>query len=259
VNLPNLAEIETCKYALNQHGVAKISTVLSDVQCANLGASISASARDSQSHSGGLRNLLAYAWCQSTITQLLAHSALRALLPPDAIAVQCNYFEKSSINNWAVAMHQDTIIPVAARVSRPALKGWSLKQGQHFVQAPSGVLEQMVAFRLHLDTCHVENGALRVVAGSHVRGILFSTQIAQATKDETNIVTCAAGVGDVWAMHPLVLHASSRATGAGCAVGDATAVTLPSRLNKRRVLHLVFAHAELPYGLNWPNANLAVK
>jgi ectoine hydroxylase-related dioxygenase (phytanoyl-CoA dioxygenase family) len=257
--MPHVAEIEACKHALYQQGIVKISSVLSDAQCTNLGTSISASACDSQSQSGGLRNLLAHDWCQSTITQLLARPALRALLPPSAIAVQCNYFKKSFANNWAVAMHQDTIIPVAARVNHPALKGWSLKQGQHFVQAPSAVLEQMVAFRLHLDTCYAENGALRVVTGSHRQGILFSTQIAQTTKDENIIVTCAAGMGDVWAMHPLVLHASSRVTDAGPAVVDAVAETLPSRINKRRVLHLVFAPPELPYGLSWPNACSAAK
>jgi hypothetical protein len=171
---------------------------------------------------------------------------LRSILPADAIAVQCNYFEKTDLNNWAVAMHQDTIIPVAARVAHPALKGWSIKHGQHFVQAPESVLEQMLALRLHLDDCSADNGALRIITGSHRHGILSTARIAALNEDQSRTITCTARMGDVWAMRPLALHASSR-VGAHFATNEMD----ESQHNKRRVLHFVFAPPNLPYGLAW--------
>ena len=38
------------------------------------------------------------------------------------------------------------------------------------VQPPAEVLEHMVSMRLHLDNCGEENGALRVIPGSHLHG-----------------------------------------------------------------------------------------
>ena len=90
----------------------------------------------------------------------------------------------------------------------------------------------MVTIRLHLDDCPAENGALRVIPGSHRRGQLPRDEIEASVNGEAQTVTALAG--DVLFMRPLLLHASSSATAP----------------RHRRVLHLEFAPTDLlPSGL----------
>jgi len=103
-----------------------------------------------------------------------------------------------------------------------------------YVQPPCGVMEQLVAVRLHLDPCCAEDGPVHVVPGSHLQGVI-SAQEAVAMRQYEQ--ACLAQVGDVLVMRPLLLHRSSKATGA----------------SRRRVLHFLFCPVELPHGLAWPN------
>lgn len=183
---------------------------------------------------GGTRSLLAQPWCAALARQLRADPVLASCLPPDHVAVQCNYFEKSARRNWLVSIHQDLSIPVARRVDEPSLRGWSEKEGTLFVQAPLSVLEQLVAVRLHLDDCGAADGPLRVVPGSHRRGIIASEDAAAARAAGLE-VEVTAHAGDVLALRPLLLHASSKGSGGG----------------RRRVLHMVFGPRALPHGLDW--------
>jgi ectoine hydroxylase-related dioxygenase (phytanoyl-CoA dioxygenase family) len=91
----------------------------------------------------------------------------------------------------------------------------------------------MLAVRIHLDDCNADNGALRVVPGSHKYGFLSDSQIQQFSK--TTAATCVAKRGDAILMRPLLLHSSSPAK-------------IPS---SRRVVHLEFAADELPSGVEW--------
>jgi ectoine hydroxylase-related dioxygenase (phytanoyl-CoA dioxygenase family) len=95
-------------------------------------------------------------------------------------------------------------------------------------------LEQVIALRLHLDDTPAENGALRVLPGTHKLGRLSNRKIALLRR-ETQEVVCAVPAGGAMLMSPLLLHASS--------ASDA-----PSR---RRVLHVEFSAALLPGGLKW--------
>ena len=102
------------------------------------------------------------------------------------------------------------------------------------MQPPMEILERMLTIRLHLDDCDSENGALRVLAGSHQSGRLSSTEIQELRQTQSEEV-CVVPAGGVLLMRPLLLHASS-----------------PSKtLRRRRVLHLEFACEELPRGLKW--------
>ncbi|SNS34286.1 Phytanoyl-CoA dioxygenase (PhyH) [Granulicella rosea] len=86
----------------------------------------------------------------------------------------------------------------------------------------------------HLDDCPAENGALRVLPGTHTAGKLNASQV-DAYVDKVEPVTCAAGPGDALVMRPLLVHASSA-----------------SALAKhRRVLHFDYAAASLPDGMDW--------
>jgi hypothetical protein len=153
------------------------------------------------------------------------------------VAVQCTYFEKSASRNWLVPIHQDLSIPVARRVDEPSLRGWSEKEGALFVQAPAELLAQLVAVRLHLDACGADDGPVRVLPGSHRLG-LIDPQAAVLMRSTGAEVTCEAEPGDALVMRPLLLHASSKATGR----------------SRRRVLHFVFGPRVLTHGLAWRQA-----
>jgi ectoine hydroxylase-related dioxygenase (phytanoyl-CoA dioxygenase family) len=105
------------------------------------------------------------------------------------------------------------------------------------VQPPVEVLDQLVAVRLHIDECGVDDGALKVVAGSHRHGRLADAD-AIALRDARGAVTCPVPRGGAMLMRPLLLHASSKATGA----------------SRRRVLHFLFGPRRLPLGLGWAHA-----
>src|SRR5262249_30460236 len=117
----------------------------------------------------GTRNLLSFDWCQTLVARL-RDSAIRDAIGDCDTAVQCTLFDKSPRHNWLVAPHQDLSIPVASRVQHSELRNWTRKEGQHFVQPPDALLRSLVAVRLHIDDCGVDNGPLRVVPGSHRNG-----------------------------------------------------------------------------------------
>ena len=168
----------------------------------------------------------------------LAHSqAVRALVEPVLgerfFPVRGILFDKIPGANWKVPWHQDVIIAVQKRVEVEGFGPWSMKADVLHVQPPAEVLEHMVSVRLHLDTCGEENGALRVLPGSHRHGRIPEEEIP--AMHETPEIVCAVGVGGALLMRPLLLHASS-----------------PSRVpGHRRVVHLDFASVQLPNGMRW--------
>ncbi len=168
----------------------------------------------------------------------LAHSeAVRALVEPVLgdrfFAVRGILFDKIPDANWKVPWHQDVTIAVEERVEVEGFGPWSIKADVLHVQPPAEVLEHMVSVRLHLDNCGEENGALRVIAGSHRHGRIPEEDIPAMR--ETPQVVCAVGIGGALLMRPLLLHASS-----------------PSRVpGHRRVVHLDFASVQLSHGMRW--------
>ncbi len=136
--------------------------------------------------------------------------------------------------NWKVPWHQDVTIAVQNRIEADGFGPWSIKADVLHVQPPAAVLEQMLCLRLHLDTCGEGNGALRVIPGSHRWGRIAEEKIPPIREASPEHV-CVLGIGDVFLMRPLLLHASS-------------ASRLPDH---RRAIHLDFAAVQLPpgYGL----------
>lgn len=182
----------------------------------------------------GTRNLLPHAWCRGLVHTLRAHPLIAAVVPDEAVAVQCTLFEKSASRNWLVPLHQDVHIPVRERIDHPSLSGWSEKEGSLYVQPTVEVLESLLAVRVHIDECGPIHGPLRVVPGSHLSGRLPDDAIASARAAENERV-CIVGRGGALVMRPLLLHASSKAA-------------VP---NRRRVLHFLFGPRTLPLGLSW--------
>lgn len=165
--------------------------------------------------------------------ELASGATFRGIAGPGLRPVRSILFDKTAAENWAVPWHQDLTIAVAKRVEVPGFGPWSIKDGLPHVQPPVDLLERMVTLRLHLDDTPAENGALRIIPGSHRHGRLGAEAIQSARGRE---VVCACGAGDILLMRPLVLHASSRSAA-------------PMR---RRVIHVEFAPREaLDARLEW--------
>jgi len=148
-------------------------------------------------------------------------------------AVRGIFFNKTRSSNWKVVWHQDVTIAVRERADVAGFGPWTMKAGILHVQPPPEVMSGLLAIRLHVDESGIDNGPLRVIAGSHRKGRLSTGQIASWNKETA--VTCTIPKGGALVMRPLLLHASS-----SCVVPKS-----------RRVIHLEFAAAELPHGLDW--------
>jgi hypothetical protein len=187
-----------------------------------------------QAARGGVRNLLEF----PVIRGLADTTTVRALVEPvlgaGAFPVRGILFDKTDGANWKVPWHQDVTIAVRNRMDVDGFGPWSMKAGVLHVQPPAVVLEQMLTVRLHLDDCLRENGALRVLPGTHRNGKIPETEVANWTETVPEAV-CELKAGGALLMRPLLLHASSVAT----------------RVGHRRVIHLDFAAVELPVGLEW--------
>jgi ectoine hydroxylase-related dioxygenase (phytanoyl-CoA dioxygenase family) len=184
----------------------------------------------------GVRNLLEIC---PPIRVLAAQTTVRqfatAALGQDAFAVRAIFFDKVPDANWSLFWHQDNVIAVKERLDAPGFVGWSQKAGVWQVQPPVEILGQMIAVRVHLDDCGEKNGPLRVIPGSHRFGWL-DDQLDE-WKSRVAEVVCSVRCGGVVAMCPLTLHASAASESVG----------------HRRVIHIEYAAAELPAGLQWNN------
>ena len=169
-------------------------------------------------------------WIHSPRTRAL----LLQLLGPTAFAVRGLFFDKNQDANWGVPWHQDLSIGVKKRAEIPGFTGWSVKESVIHVQPPAPLLNQVLTLRLHLDDCPAENGALRVLPGTHRLGRIPSDRLAQLTENPQPHI-CSARAGDLLVMRPLLLHSSPSSVAIG----------------HRRILHLEFAPFDLPGGLEW--------
>jgi len=146
------------------------------------------------------------------------------VLGSGAIPFRATLFDKSPTSNWLVVWHQDTALPLRERREVPGWGPWSIKDGVNYAHAPASALEQILALRLHLDDSVAENGPLRVLSGTHTRGVLSDDDLHQLST-RIKPIDCLALRGGILAMRPLVVHASSK-----------------SQSNApRRVLHIEYA------------------
>lgn len=151
-----------------------------------------------------------------------------------ATLVRAILFDKSPESNWLVAWHQDKTVAVSRKFEAEGWGPWSIKDGVHHAQPPLEVLENMVTFRIHLDDSNLKNGCLKVIPGSHSKGILSQEQIHNIEKASIAVVIEAPMLSAL-VMRPHLLHASSKGVE-------------PSR---RRVLHLEYSSYELAGGARW--------
>jgi len=140
------------------------------------------------------------------------------------IPYRATLFEKSPRQNWLAVWHQDTALPLASRIESSEWGPWSTKKGVLYAHAPTWALSRIVALRIHLNASTSENGPLRVIPGSHRGGVLSDEEVSKTAR-ERPFVECVVGQGGVLALRPLLIHASSKASGPP----------------PRRVLHLEYA------------------
>ena len=182
----------------------------------------------------GVRNLLEI---NDAVREIVCDERIRGLVCPvlgeAAFAARAILFDKPPEANWSLGWHQDSVISVREKIDVPGFLAWSSKAGVLQVQPPAEVLAGMLAVRIHLDDCGIDNGPLRVLPGSHRFGWLDAE--IEDWKRRVDPVTCAVGVRGVVVMNPLLLHASAAAT----------------RASHRRVIHIEYACADLPAGLQW--------
>lgn len=206
-----------------------------DALAAELGALLDAQQRTAPKARGGLRNVFhVSARARAVATSDPFISFVSALIGAQAFPVRAILFDKTDGANWGVPWHQDLAIAVAERIETAGFGPWSVKEGIVHVQPPPHILAHMVTIRLHLDDCVADNGALRVLPGSHGQGELAAAAIADWTARQPPVM-CELPKGGALLMRPLLLHASSPAKN-------------PSH---RRVLHVEYAATELPNGLKW--------
>ncbi len=157
-----------------------------------------------------------------------------SILGPAAFAVRSTMFDKTDGANWGVFWHQDLSIAVKARHANEGFHSWTCKAGIHCVQPPAEIMSRILTVRLHLDDCTTENGALKVLPGSHRSARLTTDRIEQLKGGSAEVV-CEVPAGGALLMSPLLLHSSSPM----------------NRSGHRRVIHLEFAAEELPAPLEW--------
>ena len=154
-------------------------------------------------------------------------------IDPNAFLTKAIYFDKTTAENWLVGWHQDVPINVKQKIPTDGFASWTKKGEINSVCPPEEVLHSIFTIRVHLDDTIEQNGALKVIPGSHKRR--FSDEEITTITANSNPTVCEVKSGGIHLMKPLILHSS------------------PKTINqkKRRVIHLEFSSMELPGKLEW--------
>jgi ectoine hydroxylase-related dioxygenase (phytanoyl-CoA dioxygenase family) len=170
------------------------------------------------------------------LASLLFTPTVKALLQEavgsDFFLVKSIYFDKPPASNWFVAYHQDLTISIKEKRAADGFHRFTKKGEDWAVEPPLALLEENITLRIHLDDTDEENGALKVIRGSHQKGI-YRPETIDWTQEKEAI--CAVPAGGIMLMKPLLLHGSGRTR----------------NRERRRVIHLEFSKQHLPNGLQW--------
>jgi len=226
LNLNDARTANVLKPLVEQNGFAVVPACLDEAMLAQLCKQFDDTRRPQ-------RNLLSIPSVRELAMSRPVREIMEVVLGPRCFAVRGILFNKTRSSNWKVVWHQDLTIAVRERRDVDGFGPWTVKAGVLHVQPPAEIMRAILAIRLHLDESGIDNGPLRVIAGSHQEGRLSAEQISSWEKE--NFVTCTVPQGGALLMRPLLLHASS----------------VCANPKSRRVIHLEFAGAELPHGLEW--------
>lgn len=205
-------------------GFEIIAAVLDQRDVAGLAAALEGD--DVERSRAGARHLMRHPAVANVAREPRMLALAARFLGPSAIPFRATLFDKSPDNNWLVVWHQDTALPLRERRDAPGWGPWSVKAGITYAHAPAAALSRVVALRLHIDDSTADNGPLRVLPGTHTRGLMSDADAAQLARD-VQAVDCICPAGGVVVMRPLLVHASSKA----------------ETDRRRRVLHIEYADA----------------
>jgi hypothetical protein len=206
---------------LAENGFEIFKAVLTSDECRSLVSVLNA---EFTSDRAGSRNILRNQTVRSSVNNERLRNIAARSLGGSAIAYKAILFDKRNESNWLVPWHQDRVLPLKEKFADCEWGPWTQKDGVHFAHAPAWAMDRVVALRIHLDDSTLENGPLRVIAGSHRCGVLDQSDVVIRAKQGFEI-TCTVQQGDVIAMRPLLIHASSKSVS-----------PVP-----RRVLHIEYA------------------
>jgi len=166
---------------------------------------------------------------------LLNDNILRIVntIDSNAFLTKAIYFDKPDDSNWYVTWHQDIPINVKEKIETEGFKAWTKKKDIHSVCPPEDILKNILTIRIHLDSTTIQNGALKVVPGSHTKQ--FSDEEKEKITSKLDPTIIEVREGGIQLMKPLLLHSSSKS----------------QNQKRRRVIHLEFCSIELPNGLKW--------
>lgn len=151
--------------------------------------------------------------------------------------VKSIYFDKPEKSNWFVAWHQDLTVAVNRKTELPGYGPWTVKLNNFGVQPPINILQNNFTVRIHLDDTDKNNGALKVIKGSHLKDVYRVKNIDWEAENEE---ICDVKAGGIMIMRPLLMHASDRST-----------------INqRRRVIHIEFSAENLPVEIGWAEKEL---
>ncbi len=195
--------------------------------------SADASIRGDEGEIDAARNVLALwpdadaAWRRSVLPE-----RLERVLGPQFGLVRVLFFDKPPRQTWALPWHKDLTVAVRDNgLGGTHFRHPTRKAGVPHAEAPLAVLQSILTARIHLDDAAEENGALKVIPGSHRAGKALALDAAPPC-------LVPARRGDVLLIRPLVAHCSGKSH--------------PDTRRHRRVLHLEFAVSpDLPDGYAW--------
>jgi ectoine hydroxylase-related dioxygenase (phytanoyl-CoA dioxygenase family) len=208
--------------AVEQDGFAILSEVLSPSEAQRLIDEIDRSPLTRSR--AGIRHAMRHPAIARLAREPRLQELAREILGAEALPFRATLFDKSPRANWLVVWHQDTALPLRNQRDVLGWGPWSVKEGIIYAHAPASALRQVVALRIHLDHCIVNNGPLRVLPGTHTEGVLTDEAIEKFAA-RIAPVDCVVPQGGVLAIRPLLIHASSKSQ-----------VEAP-----RRVLHVEYA------------------
>ena len=208
-------KVERDGYAIvpNVFTLAEIQKLTSDLESSNLSRS-----------RAGVRHLLGHSAVAEVASDPRMLGIAQHILGQSAFPFKATLFDKSPDANWLIVWHQDTALPLQTKHETAGWGPWSVKEGVTYAHAPASALEKVVALRLHLDDSTDQNGPLRVILGTHNQGVLSDSAVELSVAEKAPM-SCTVSKGGVIAMHPLIIHASSKSQ------SD----------SPRRVLHIEYA------------------
>jgi ectoine hydroxylase-related dioxygenase (phytanoyl-CoA dioxygenase family) len=157
----------------------------------------------------GIRHALRHEGIRDLAADPRLLSLAREILGHEAIPFRATLFDKSPRANWLVVWHQDTALPIRERHDILGWGPWSVKDGIIYAHAPASALCQVLALRVHLDESNADNGPLRVLPGTHTKGVLTDNDM-EGLAEAVPPVDCVVPQGGLLAMRPLIVHASSK-------------------------------------------------